>query len=310
MQDILFPFGLIILAGVAFRRIRPAGVEAGVMSDAINAGVLHLFLPALCIKTIYQSTIDLHAVLIPATAWLTTLAALLLATGIYFLLSKKIQLAPQEKGVILLAAAFGNVTYLGLPVLTGLFGSSAAKYALYYDLLATTPLLWLVGANLAARYGGTGKYGIREALKTIVSLPPVLGIFAGMILNLAGIHLPALVVKTLDMLGGLVVPLMIFSIGLALRVPKVANAYAVIPAVVIKLVVSPCISFFTASTLGLSGTPLVSVTMESAMPSMVLTLLVASRYKLDISLGAFIVVVTTLLSFFTLPAVFYMAGPH
>ncbi len=310
MQDILFPFGLIILAGVAFRRIRPAGVEAGVMSDAINAGVLHLFLPALCIETIYQSTIDLHAVLIPATAWLTTLAALLLATGIYFLLSKKIQLAPQEKGVILLAAAFGNVTYLGLPVLTGLFGSSAAKYALYYDLLATTPLLWLVGANLAARYGGTGKYGIREALKTIVSLPPVLGIFAGMILNLAGIHLPALVVKTLDMLGGLVVPLMIFSIGLALRVPKVANAYAVIPAVVIKLVVSPCISFFTASTLGLSGTPLVSVTMESAMPSMVLTLLVASRYKLDISLGAFIVVVTTLLSFFTLPAVLYMAGPH
>ncbi len=310
MHDILFPFGLIIMTGVVFRRIRPGGVEASVMSAAINAGVLNLFLPALCIKTIYQSTIDLDAVLIPATAWLTTLAALLLAGGIYSLLSKKIQLTQQEKGVILLAAAFGNVTYLGLPVLTGLFGSSAAKYALYYDLLATTPLLWLVGANLASRYGGAGKYGLHEALKTIVSLPPVLAIFAGMILNLAGIPLPGLVVRTLEMLGGLVVPLMIFSIGLALRVPKVANAYAVIPAVLIKLVVSPCISFLTGSALGLSGNPLVSITLESAMPSMVLTLLVASRYKLDISLGAFIVVVTTVLSFFTLPIALHMAGPH
>ncbi len=310
MHDILFPFGLIILAGVAFRHIKPAGVEASVMSLAINAGVLNLFLPALCIKTIYQSTIDLDALLVPATAWMTTLAALLLAAGIYSLLAKKIQLAPQEKGVLLLAAAFGNVTYLGLPVLAGLFGSSAAKYALYYDLLATTPLLWLVGANLASRYGEDRKYGFREALKTIISLPPVLGIFAGMLLNLTGTPLPAFVVHALDMLGGLVVPLMIFSIGLALRFPKVANAYAVIPAVVIKLVVSPGISFLTASTLGLAGVPLVSATLEGAMPSMVLTLLVASRYKLDISLGAFIIVVTTVLSFFTLPVALYMAGPR
>lgn len=310
MQDILFPFGLIILAGVAFRYIRPAGVEAGVMSTAINAGVLNLFLPALCVKTICQSTIDLDAVLVPATAWITTLVSLLLAAGTYSLLSKKIRLTPKEKGVILLAAAFGNVTYLGLPVLAGLFGGTAAKYALYYDLLATTPLLWLVGANLAARYGGGGKYGLLEALKTIVSLPPVVGIFAGMALNLTGTPLPALVLRTLDMLGSLVVPLMIFSIGLALRVPRVANAYAVIPAVIIKLAVSPCISFLTASALGLSGTPLGAVTLESAMPSMVLTLLVADRYKLDISLGAFIIVVTTILSFFTLPAVLYMTEPR
>ena len=53
MQDILFPFGLIILAGVAFRRIRPSGIEAGPLSQAINSVVLNLFLPALCIKTMY-----------------------------------------------------------------------------------------------------------------------------------------------------------------------------------------------------------------------------------------------------------------
>ncbi|HET6514132.1 MAG TPA: AEC family transporter [Thermodesulfovibrionales bacterium] len=308
MHGILFPFGLIILAGVAFRRMRPSGVEAGAMSQAINAGVLNLFLPALCIKTMYQSTIDHHALLVPATACVTTLTALLLAAGTYSLLSKKLQLAPQEKGVVLLAAAFGNVTYLGLPVITGLFGQSAAQYALYYDLLATTPLLWLVGATMAARCGGDREYDIPSALKTIVSLPPVWGIFAGMALNLTRATLPPFMVSALDMLGGLVVPLMIFSIGLALTFPKVAHAFAVLPAVVIKLALSPFISFLAAKTLGLSGTALTSTVLEGAMPSMVLTLLVAGRYNLDISLGAFMIVVTTTLSFFTLPAILYLVG--
>jgi hypothetical protein len=103
---------------------------------------------------------------------------------------------------------------------------------------------------------------------------------------------------------------MIFSIGLALTFPKVAHAYAVIPAVIIKLVVSPGISFLAAKTLGLSGTALTSSVLESAMPSMVLTLLVADRYKLDVSLGAFMIVVTTILSFATLPAILALAGPH
>ena len=54
---------------------------------------------------------------------------------------------PSEKGVLILSAAFGNVSYLGLPVLTGLYGYEAAKYALFGDLLASTPLLWLCGRS-------------------------------------------------------------------------------------------------------------------------------------------------------------------
>jgi len=310
MQNILLPFGLIILAGVVFRRIRPSGMEAAAVSQAINSVVLNLFLPALCIKTMYHSSVDFDVLRVPGIAWITTLAALLLAAGIYSLLGRKVRLLPQEKGVILLAAAFGNVTYLGLPVLTGLFGRDAARYALYYDLLATTPLLWFVGATIASRYGGVEKYGFLAALKTIATLPPVWGIIAGIALNLTGITLPPFLASTLDMLGGLVVPLMIFSIGLALTFPKVAHAYIVLPAVVIKLFVSPAISFLAAKTFGLSGIPLTATVLEGAMPSMVLTLLVASRYKLDISLAAFMIVVTTILSFVTLPAVLSLAGPH
>ncbi len=308
MRDILLSFGLIILAGAAFRRIRPAAIDPDAVRSAINACVLNLFLPALCIKTLYLADINAETLLVPATAVITTLLSLALATGIYASVGRAFRIAPEEEGVLLLGAAFGNVTYLGLPVLTGLFGDSSARYALYYDLLATTPLLWLVGAALAARYGGGKGLSVRESLGTIASLPPVWGIFIGMALHATGFALPVFVLKALDALGSVVVPVMIFSIGLALTVPKVNHAYAVIPALVLKLAIGPAIALVTGHLLGLRGVALASSGIEGGMPTMVLSLLVAARFRLDISLAAFLIVVSTIISFFSLPVVIYLTG--
>lgn len=300
MHDILFPFGLIILTGVACRRLR-IGLDADSLRQAINAAVFNIFLPALCVKIVYTASMDLETLLVPATAWVTTISGLLISFAVYTLLEKPLRIVPAEKGVLILAAAFGNVTYLGLPVLTGLYGYGAAKYALFYDLLATTPLLWLVGAAMASRYGEGKRFALRESLRTISSLPPVWGIFAGIALKLTHVPLPETILKTLGMFGDLVVPLMIFTIGLALSLPRVKHAYVIVPAVLIKLFLVPFISYFAAVLLGLRGTALSSCLIEGAMPTMVLSLLIASRFRLDESLAAFLIVVTTVLSFATLP---------
>jgi len=306
MYDLLLSFGLIILAGVGFRRLR-LGLDADTLRQAINISVFNIFLPALCIKIVSAASIDIETLLVPATAWITTLGGLLFALAVYAVLEKVMHIGPAEKGVLVLGAAFGNVTYLGLPVLTGVYGYEAAKYALFFDLLATTPLLWLVGASLASRYGEGRRFEIRESLKTISSLPPLWGIFAGIILRISHIPVPGFVMKTLGMLGDLVVPLMIFTIGLALSFPKVRHAYAIIPAVIIKLFLLPFIAYMAAVMLGLRGTALASCLVEGAMPTMVLSLLLASRFKLDESLAAFMIVVTTAISIVTLPLAIYLA---
>ena len=308
MYETLLSFGLIILTGVAFRRFKIGGLDADSLRHAINITVLNIFLPALCINIIYTSKIDMEMLLVPATAWITIISTLLISFSVYTFLGRKMHIKPSEKGVLILSAAFGNVSYLGLPVLTGLYGYEAAKYALFYDLLASTPLLWLVGAPMASRYGENKKLKVRESLKTIISLPPIWGIFAGIVLNVTNTPLPAFVQKALGMFGDLVVPLMIFSIGLALTLPKVKHAYTIIPAVVIKLAMVPFISFITAYFLGLKGNALTSCLIEGAMPTMVLSLLIAARFKLDVSMSAFIIVVTTFLSFITLPVAIYMTN--
>lgn len=306
MYDTLFSFGLIILAGVIFKRLRVGGLDADSLRKTINISVLNIFLPALCIKIIYTSKIDTEILLVPTTAWITIGATLLISFIVYTSLEKTMHLRLSEKGILIISATFGNVLYLGLPVLTGLYGYEAAKYALFYDILAGTPLLWLVGAPIASRYGEGKRLETKESFKTILSLPPIWGIFVGIVLNLSNIPVPVFVLKSLGMFGDLVVPLMIFSIGLALTLPRVKHAYAIIPAVIIKLAVAPLISFTTARFLGLEGNALTSCLIEGAMPTMVLSLLIAARFKLDVSLSAFLIVVTTLLSLVTLPAAIYI----
>ena len=134
MHETLLSFGLIILAGLGFRRLRVGRLDAHVLRDAINVLVLNVFLPALSV-------------------------------AVFGYLARRTSLSPEVTGVLVITATFGNVTYLGLPVLRELFGPPAIKYALFYDLLATTPILWLIGAPVAARYGTGGKTSLAGSLR-------------------------------------------------------------------------------------------------------------------------------------------------
>ena len=301
MHEIFISFALIVCAGILFRRVRVGSLDADSVRLAVNTSVFNVFLPALCIKSVYLSGIDIDTILVPVTAGLTTIFTMIVSLAVYTVLGKVTNMTKAEKGCLVISATFGNVVYLGLPVITGLYGEGAAKYALFYDLFAGTPLLWILGVSVASKYGGGRRMTIGDSLKTIMSLPPIWGLIVGMALKSAGIGLPEFIVKALDLLSSLVIPLMVFSIGLALSLPKVKHAALIVPAVIIKLAVAPFIAFTIANLLGVKGNALASCFIEGGMPTMVLSLLIASRFGLDMSLAGFMIVVTTALSFFTLP---------
>lgn len=306
MQTTLLSFFLVILTGALFRRFWVGQETADTIRKSINTMVLNLFLPALCLKTIYTATLDRTIFVIPLTAALTIIAMLSFSLIVFNLLERRQLLSPSQKGVLILSSSFGNVTYLGIPVLSSLFGTEAIKYALYYDLLATTPILWLIGAPIAARLGAKNRtLTPKDSLAIILKLPPLWGIFFGIILNILKAPLPEIILKVLDMFSGLVVPLMIFSIGLALSLSVARQFHLVFPVILLKLLLSPLLSVFIAKGLHLEGTAFKAVILEGAMPTMVLSLLLAAEFELDVSLSAFAILVTTLLSFITLPLVYH-----
>ena len=309
MTESLIAFFLIMGGGVFFQWKKPGNINPDTARHIINVTVIRFFFPALCFKIIAGAAIDKNILLLPLSALITIALSILLSVAVYSALAKPLKLSQKEKAVLVLAASFGNVTFLGLPLLTGLYGEGAAQYVLLYDLLATTPMIWIAGVAIASSYGNSEKFSIKQSLKTIAELPPIWALVLGFAVNFAAWKLPDFLVKTLDLMSMPIVPMMIFSVGLALTVPKLKQTVTAIPAIIIKLCVIPAIAFAIALLLGMDGLALKSSVMEAAMPTMVLTLVIASQYKLDHTLAALMIALTTALSFISLPAIsFFLKG--
>ncbi len=294
----------LILAGVLWRRLGPFGTDADDMRRALTSLVYGFLLPALVLLVLWQAPLGMAAVKIAFIAACCVLGGLLLAWGWCSLRSS----SRRTVGTVLLAAGWGNFTYLGLPVLEGTLGEWARSVAIQYDLFAATPLLLTLGILLASRHGG--RAAPRGLLRELVMVPPLWAAAAGVALNLGGVPMHPWVARLLEMLATGVVPLMLFSTGLALRwaaglrqkIPVVA------PVVLIRLLVMPALVLGLATLLGLSGPLRTAVVLEAAMPSMVLGLVLCDRFGLDTGLYAEIVVLTTALSALTLPLWFAWVG--
>ncbi|AKL98576.1 AEC family transporter [Endomicrobium proavitum] len=308
MAENLIAFFIIIAGGVFFQWKKPGNIEADAARHVINTTVIRFFLPALCFKVIASSPIDKNTLLLPLSAIGTIFISLLIAFLIYALVEKWTHITKTEKAVLILAGTFGNVTFLGLPVLSGLYGQDAAQYVLLYDLLATTPLLWIVGAAVASSYGRGRRLTVKESFKILAQLPPIWALIAGFAFNFSGLALPSFLIKTLDLMSMPIVPLMIFSVGLALTAPNLKHTILALPAVALKLLIAPLAAFAISYFLGMQGLPLKASVMEAAMPTMVVTLVIASQFKLDHKLAALAIVLTTALSFISMPAISWLVA--
>ncbi len=297
MVDVITQAGLLILFGVLWRMFKPQGLDADVLRRNLTGVVYVLLLPALVLVVLWKSPLSLDAVRV------ALLAALGVGTGLVsaWLWYRFAAVGPSWRGALLLAAAFPNATYMGLPVLEATLGPWARSVAIQYDLFACTPLLLSLGVMVAVHHGGVKEAG--HPLMALLRVPPLWAAVAGVALNLAEIPLPVVLGGALEMLAAGVVPLMLFALGLGLQW---AGAWrkrlpAVLPVVAIQLLITPLVVWGVAEMTALDAPNRTAVVLEAAMPSMVLGIVLCDRYRLDTALYAMAVTLTTALSLITLP---------
>jgi predicted permease len=293
---------LIVAAGYVWRFFDPDGLDRHRVRHALSVSVLHFFLPALAFGHIATARVSMSFLSIPLTAAIVTLSGLAAGVVLYRLLPWFRGTGRPAVGVLLLAGAFGNVTYLGLPVITETLGQRYGYVAILYDLLATTPILLTVGMLTAARFGSGNAVSIPASLKRVLTLPPLWGVAAGVAVNMGSFPLPRPVLDATQLMGKAVIPVMIFTVGLALDFKDLRRLPVAMPALAVKLLVAPVLAWQTGRMLGLAGEELRAVVVEGAMPVMVLSLVIADEFELDVPLAATCIAVSTVASFFTLPA--------
>lgn len=297
MVEVLLQAAALVICGVVWRLLRPFGLDIDHTRRVLSGLVYGLLLPALVLKVLWATTLDLNLARVPLLAAVGVAAGLLAAAGIY-----RLWKTPRPAtGALLLAAGFGNVTYLGLPILGSTLGPWAREVAIVYDLFASTPLLLTVGVLLAARYGTGGERG--TILAGLFKVPPLWAALVALGLNLAGVPIPSWIDGLLGMLAAGVTPLMLIVVGLGLTWQRgwARRLNLLVPVLLLKLILVPLLVYGLAPVVGVSGPLLTAVVLEAAMPSMVLGIVLCDRYRLDSALYAEAVTLSTALALLTLP---------
>jgi predicted permease len=300
MHRVFLLAAVLILAGVLWRRFQPFGLAPDTARRTLSAVVYYLLLPALVLGAMWRVPLTIDMAKISAIAVTDVLVGLTLAWA----WCRVCRLERKSAGALMLAAGFGNVTYLGLPVLEASLGPWTRAVAVQYDLFGCTPLLFTVGILIAQRYG-TGGPG-ESPLRTLVQSPPLWTAAVALLLNAAAVPLPAWLGDVLERLAAGVAPLMLLVVGLSLVFTGELRTQlpSLLPVTAIQLVLMPLLIWGQTTVIGISGNLQVALVLEAAMPSMVLGIVLSERYGLDTGRYAQAVTVTTLASMATLPVWF------
>lgn len=216
----------------------------------------------------------------------------------------------EQKSIFIAHHAFGNILYIGFPVVSALFGDMGLFYASLYALVSIL-LLWTVGVYIIARKGGMP---LSESIMRMIN-PNSVAILAGFILFLLRIQIPELILKPFVSLGGTTIYLSMLYIGALLGLMKIKGVFGNLKVYITALnknLLIPLVLIFVLAFLSknlLSGIdPLIIsvVIVEAAMPCMANVVIVAKIFNVDDELATANVFMSTLFSLVSLPLIWYI----
>ncbi|KYF76624.1 hypothetical protein BE11_10670 [Sorangium cellulosum] len=281
--------------------LRALGRGGQADAAALNRLVIDVTTPALIVSVLRRSGIGHGAWGAVAASMIALFACALAGIAV----ARALGLPRAAQGAAGLVGSFSNTGFLGVPVVLALYGRAgdAAGTAILVDSIVTTLMLWTFGVALAARMGAGGDAGARS-LHRVLLHPNVLSIAAGLALHVLPIPLPTWVERALDALGSATPTLVFLALGLSLDLRSLRGR--VRPLVVVasvKLLLAPAIALGAAIALGLKRPVSEVAVLQSAMPTSMVSVIVAARYGCDGQFAAATAVVTTLGALATLPMV-------
>jgi malonate transporter and related proteins len=312
---ITFPFFALVLCGyvAARRQFLPQAAIPG-----LNTFVLYFALP--CMLYRFGAGTPIAQLLNPSVVFVYLLCALtMVGFTMAVTLSHRIDWNNAAFGA--LVAAFPNTGYMGVPLLVALLGAQAAGPAIVtivVDLLITSSLcIALSRLDAADKHGAS--VALRNALKGMLSNPMPWAIAIGALSSLLGWTPVQPVMQTIGLLADAASPVALFTIGAVLARSQMTSSDPTpmvdyLPVALIKLILHPLLVLLIGSAAIALGAPLdkfslTVIVLVAALPSASNVSLLAEKFGANNGRIARIILVSTVLAFFSFSgAVHVMTG--
>ncbi len=211
-----------------------------------------------------------------------------------------------EKNIFVFMIIFGNVGYMGYPVLGAIYPDYGIYYALFNNITFNV-LLWTYGVylftvNKGQKYKIQWKYLLNNG---------VIAMFIGFVLLLTDLQLPTIIIGALEQIGNMTFPLSMLIIGSSLAGINFKNFtgdFVLILLTIVKLLLIPIAVFLILNMFDLPSTVINITVILSAMPCAANSVVFAEKFERNQNFAARGVFITTFLSLFTIPLFLYLLG--
>lgn len=254
-------------------------------TEFITSIVLTLATPCLVFSALTGANVSLAAMGQVALAYLAVLA--IMGVGGALLL----RAIGWPAHSYLPAIMFGNLGNMGIPL--ALFAYGEAGLALAVAGFAIHSIgQFTVGVSVAA-----GTLSVRQLMRT----PVIYGVLLALPFLAFALQPPLWVANTVKLLGTMVVPLMLLTLGVALARLKARRLGRSAIIALIRLGGGLLVGIAVAEALGLEGTARGVLIIQSTMPLAVFNYVFAQRYQREPEDIAAAIIMSTVVSFASLP---------
>ena len=265
--------------------------------NPLNKIVMNILLPCMIFSALYSSDLSLIPKLgiLPFVILISSFVTGLVS----FLILKKLGYDDKKLWTVLVTVMIANTAFMGYPVNLGIFGHEGFLRAIFCDI-ATMCIFLILSFVLVIKFGGT----VKKAIRKIALFPPLWAIVFGLGLNILNVPIGPVLNNTVNYLGNGAIPLIMISLGLSIDLAGLSRSKSMVAFTsIMKLLFFPAIAFIVVLFLGLSDLQYTVAIVEAAMPSGMLSLVLAITYNLDYQLTSDCILINTVISLITLPVI-------
>lgn len=282
--SIIAPVLICAAIGFAWARMgRPYNTE--MVTHLVSA----VGVPCLVFTTLVNVDIDLDALGLMAGA---TIAALVIMALIGLVILK---VWGQSVRAFLPAMIFPNTGNMGLPLALLAFGDEGMALAVAYF---TVCIIFQFTVGVAISSGVTSPVALMR-------VPTIYAMILALVFKMTETPVPLWAGNTIEILSGFTIPLMLITLGISLQQLKIGAMGKSLALALMRLLMGFCVGLALAEAFGFEGAMKGVLILQSTLPVAVFNYLFAARYETEPETVAGSVVLSTVISFATLPALMW-----
>lgn len=296
-------FAIVVVGYIAGK----LGYMGGTFDKKLSKVVIDITCPALILSSAMTGELPDRRYILPLLG--ISVLTYVLLTGVALLLPRFLTKKKDDEGVIGFAMMFGNVGFMGYPIVASIFGHEAVFYAAVLNVVNTFTVftvgtMLIVGKNLESTVEEKEMSQKKMLRKVLYSTPMLSAYLTMLIVALEIKDIPEFISQPLTMIGNITVPAALLIIGSSmsqLPLRALLGNSTIYTTTLMRLAILPIGIHYLMTLLGFSSFVVGINTVVIAMPVATYGTILCLRHGKDTTLITEVTFITTLLAMISIP---------